>query len=238
MKYVFIRSAVFGVALGLISTSVSAVELVQNGGFETGNFQPTGSPTYDTISSTGPQDLASWTVVKNSANQDTSLVWGRNATDINVHSGVGFIDLTGVGDTVPHGAFSQTISTIIGQQYVFSVYTALDTGVAFRAFANDLELLLSGPFGTWNYAADGAVWRPVTSTFTATNTSTTIKLQGNDGFAFMIGLDDLSVTGPTVGPTVGAVPEPSTWAMMILGFAGVGFMAYRRRKQGVSFRAI
>ena len=25
------------------------------------------------------------------------------------------------------------------------------------------------------------------------------------------------------------VPEPSTWAMMILGFAGVGFLAYRRR---------
>ena len=28
---------------------------------------------------------------------------------------------------------------------------------------------------------------------------------------------------------VSAVPEPSTWAMMILGFAGVGFMAYRRK---------
>jgi hypothetical protein len=28
-----------------------------------------------------------------------------------------------------------------------------------------------------------------------------------------------------------AVPEPSTWAMMILGFAGVGFMAYRRKSQ-------
>jgi hypothetical protein len=27
-----------------------------------------------------------------------------------------------------------------------------------------------------------------------------------------------------------AVPEPSTWAMMILGFAGVGFMAYRRSR--------
>jgi hypothetical protein len=26
-----------------------------------------------------------------------------------------------------------------------------------------------------------------------------------------------------------AVPEPSTWAMMILGFAGVGYMTYRRR---------
>jgi len=29
---------------------------------------------------------------------------------------------------------------------------------------------------------------------------------------------------------VATVPEPSTWVMMILGFAGIGFMAYRRRK--------
>jgi hypothetical protein len=29
--------------------------------------------------------------------------------------------------------------------------------------------------------------------------------------------------------SVSAVPEPSTWAMMILGFFGVGFMAYRRK---------
>jgi hypothetical protein len=28
-----------------------------------------------------------------------------------------------------------------------------------------------------------------------------------------------------------AVPEPSTWAMMMLGFAGVGFMAYRRKSK-------
>jgi hypothetical protein len=27
------------------------------------------------------------------------------------------------------------------------------------------------------------------------------------------------------------VPEPSTWAMMLLGFAGVGFLAYRRRSK-------
>ena len=30
-----------------------------------------------------------------------------------------------------------------------------------------------------------------------------------------------------------AVPEPSTWAMMILGFFGVGFMAYRRNNRPV-----
>jgi hypothetical protein len=31
---------------------------------------------------------------------------------------------------------------------------------------------------------------------------------------------------------VAAVPEPSTWAMMMLGFFGVGFVAYRRKNQG------
>ena len=33
--------------------------------------------------------------------------------------------------------------------------------------------------------------------------------------------------------SVSAVPEPSTWAMLILGFAGVGFMAYRRRSSAM-----
>ena len=33
------------------------------------------------------------------------------------------------------------------------------------------------------------------------------------------------------GSITAAVPEPSTWAMMILGFSGVGFMAYRRRNK-------
>jgi hypothetical protein len=29
------------------------------------------------------------------------------------------------------------------------------------------------------------------------------------------------------------VPEPSTWAIMIVGFAGIGFMAYRRRNRAM-----
>ena len=33
-----------------------------------------------------------------------------------------------------------------------------------------------------------------------------------------------------------AIPEASTWAMMLLGFAGVGFLSYRNRSRRFSFR--
>jgi hypothetical protein len=42
---------------------------------------------------------------------------------------------------------------------------------------------------------------------------------------------DIRARVTTVAP---ALPEPSTWAMMILGFAGVGFMAYRWRNQSAA----
>jgi hypothetical protein len=36
--------------------------------------------------------------------------------------------------------------------------------------------------------------------------------------------------------SVNSLPEPSTWAMKILGFGGLGFMAYRRRQSGAALR--
>jgi len=91
------------------------------------------------------------------------------------------------------------------------------------------------------------------STFTPTifnisGTNYTVKLVGfenvvGDGFLASSGTQlhvregltataDLfaEVTSDTSG-TIGAVPEPSTWAMMLLGFCGVGFVAHRRRRQ-------
>lgn len=37
----------------------------------------------------------------------------------------------------------------------------------------------------------------------------------------------------TMDPLVAGVPEPSTWAMMILGFVGIGAITYRRRKSAM-----
>jgi hypothetical protein len=59
--------------------------------------------------------------------------------------------------------------------------------------------------------------------------------EGNGSLQFNGTFTSISWTNPVAenwyGFTVGvaAVPEPSTWAMMILGFLGVGFMAYRRK---------
>lgn len=56
----------------------------------------------------------------------------------------------------------------------------------------------------------------VFSSFTITDVSG--KNFGIDGISF--GINGVS-----------AVPEPSTWAMMILGFAGIGFVVYRRKSK-------
>jgi hypothetical protein len=37
--------------------------------------------------------------------------------------------------------------------------------------------------------------------------------------------------------TNGAVPEPSTWAMMLIGFAGLGYASYRARRKGAALQA-
>jgi hypothetical protein len=47
---------------------------------------------------------------------------------------------------------------------------------------------------------------------------------------------DLRLNADSFSPNfvTGAVPEPSTWAMMLLGFAGIGFLAYRRKSTPIS----
>jgi hypothetical protein len=45
------------------------------------------------------------------------------------------------------------------------------------------------------------------------------------------GAGNFTGTMTPITTEVGAVPEPSTWAMMILGFAGICFMSYRRKSK-------
>jgi hypothetical protein len=50
-------------------------------------------------------------------------------------------------------------------------------------------------------------------------------------YASQSGYGDANLSVLTSPSFTADVPEPSTWAMMLLGFAGIGFMAYRRKSK-------
>jgi hypothetical protein len=52
---------------------------------------------------------------------------------------------------------------------------------------------------------------------------------GLNGFVYLAGPGDPSLTNVYAGISDN-VPEPATWALMLLGFAGLGFAAYRRQR--------
>jgi hypothetical protein len=84
-------------------------------------------------------------------------------------------------------------------------------------------------------------------TFTVANTLPNLQTQFI-GFISTDPFDAITLTVPddaswvisdftTAQALSSAVPEPSTWAMMLIGFAGVGFMAYRRKNKPASMAA-
>jgi hypothetical protein len=102
------------------------------------------------------------------------------------------------------------------------------------------------PFGSFDYAIDctgcghgfgGGNAGPLAFVLTPTTgalTLASLEFDTYNGNQIFFGSDLVVDTrsdntgnaGATLTP---AVPEPTTWAMMLLGFAGIGFMAYRRR---------
>ena len=126
-------------------------------------------------------------------------------------------------ETVPD-KFSS--STLIGDQVLFNNVSGIFGGVAGLA---------SISFGTY-LAADLNIGGTALG-FTQLSGSGPDLFTGNPGDPIFT-LGSFNLANPFLGQndvltisTVAAVPEPSTWAMMVLGFAGVGFMAYRRKGQ-------
>jgi hypothetical protein len=90
------------------------------------------------------------------------------------------------------------------------------------AFTDNLGVVKGSPF-----ACDGSVRTCDGSVrILIPAGATELSLGANDDiFADNSGGWEVTITGVT-----GAVPEPTTWAMMLLGFAGLGLAGYRFRK--------
>jgi hypothetical protein len=197
------------VCLATISAFLSSearANLILNGGFETG-------------------DLSDWTQSGNTGfTCSTASACGGYTTGITPHSGSFFAALGPVGS---NGFLAQTFTDTLGQALTISFYLAnsfaADSNLGDNFAASfDSQALLS----VTNIPAQGYTLYSYTVTGTGHDTLTIGGFRNDGGF---FGLDDVSVA-----PIVAAVPEPSTWAMMILGFFGVGFMAYRRKQNGAA----
>jgi hypothetical protein len=132
--------------------------------------------------------------------------------------------------------------------YVFSVTN--DLGGAnkiyqFEAFLGGVVIDLSAPTG-FDVDESGTVW-------TDDDYNSAIA-PGGTGYFYTLGYNDFIIPsiywsvsvegGPNGEATVfysgvalANVPESSTWAMMLLGFAGLGFAGYRAARKGVSLAA-
>jgi hypothetical protein len=114
------------------------------------------------------------------------------------------------------GGITQNVTTVSGQQYtiLFSLLTD-DSTISFSAqFGGTTLLSLTTPGASGGFT-------DYSFTGTATGTSTALSFLFRDDLGFTL-LDSISVVER-------AVPEPSSWALMLLGFGAIGFAMRRHR---------
>lgn len=196
-----------------LQSAHAVVNLLTNGSFETG-INPGG---YTTLNGGDSASISGWTVGSHSVDYIGSY-WQAG-------QGNRSIDLNGDG----LGAIAQQFfATIVGQTYNISFMLAgnPDGGPVNKT----VDVIVNGgvpqsfSFNTTGYSAVNMGWSTESFNFVAGINLSSIAFQSTT-----------TTNGPYYGPAIdnviaSAVPEASTWAMMLLGFAGIGFMTLRRRR--------
>ena len=205
-------------AVVLLFNSHSArANLVSNGSFESGAIDP---GIFTTLTAPDSSSITGWSVTGGSVDY-IGTYW--TAAD-----GGRSLDMDGISQGT---VAQQSLATVSGQTYLVSFNlagnpdngpTVKTIGVTIGGSAQQIFT-----FDTTGKSHSNMGWITESFLYTATGTSVitfeslTQGPVGNEGFAaFGPTLDNVSVT---------AVPEASTWAMMMLGFLGIGFMASRRK---------
>ena len=193
-----------------IAAPAYATELVVNGGFE------------DTSSF-----FAGWDYVSPQTTLSQASNPGNPAI---VHGGIYAADSSaepGFSDSL-----FQTLKTVKNQTYDYSFWLSGDTSDVNAPSDFYVQFGLAG-FREIKYTP--TTYTHFTGSFVADDTSTELYIEAYNSLGFYL-LDDVSVTSRTGGGCVsriacdggGGVPEPAAWAMMLLGFGGIGAMLRRR----------
>jgi len=161
---------------------------------------------------------------------------------------IGFVDGFTVGSTDLNVQF---VSSVSGTFFGFGAagYVHLNLNTTNLSVLNDRQLFVYDGSPAQSATYDVTLLAGQTYLFDWSMEADAISAKSQSGGYFPSAETDLSHTGTlyidvltpgghlnflsghdySSSPGVSTVPETSTWAMMILGFAGVGFMAYRRK---------
>lgn len=209
-----LRYAIAALAIGLIP-AVASAQIVTNGGFE----QPTvGNPCCTT---SPPDPLPGWTATPN-VNVVNGTFNGTNTPGPNLASeGTQYLDLVGQGGM---GSISQLLTLTPGQLYNLTFAFSNNGFSPNESTSASASFSIDGLTGsvTHNTATPTNLdWQIFSGSFTATGTNTLSFINTAGGPNEGILLDAISVT---------PLPEPATWAMMLLGFGAIGLATGRRRQ--------
>jgi choice-of-anchor C domain-containing protein len=226
MAKMHLSKGLFGfIASMLLAGTVSAnAAIVVDGNFNDplygGSFQ-----TFTSGAQFGGPSGDAWTVISGSVSVDLiGSYWAPPTV------GGGSVDLDGNSP----GGISQTINAADGS-YLLSFYLSGNPDGQ-QPQTKTVQVTVGGSTQTFTYelqptnTKSNMAYVLETLAFTLTGGQTTLTFQSLD--------PSNSPYGPVIGGVaIAAVPEPATWAMIILGFFGIGFLSYRRRG-GLSFRLV
>lgn len=156
-------------------------------------------------------------------------------------------NVTFTGNTamnITSGAGYAQISDAAGGTFLTQIVS--DPFENFSAYQFSIQLLQAGSItveyqlagsSVWSLATFGDINNPFLQNAN-TNRDYQITATANESLSALRltstgNIDQFKQNSINLIPAVAAVPEPSTWMMMMLGFAGVGF-SMRRKKQSVS----
>jgi hypothetical protein len=238
--------AALAAGLALASSASAATNLVVNGGFEAngGNGQLAyntsvtgwsvpalnnsyvflfGPGTADTTGANGQYgNVSLWGPGNGSANGLTGSPDGGFflASDPAFHNGAISQVVTGL---TAGAVYNVTFNWAAAQQFGFNGITTEGWQVSFGSGPSQSTVPLDA---TPNHGF--VPWKSTTFQFVADGASDTLSF-----LALGSTVDTLPPFALLDGVSVTAVPEPATWALMILGFGGMGAMIRNRRRKAV-----
>ena len=212
-----------GVCLFSTAASASITVFTDRTAFETA----TGAITVEDFTSQPHIPITSG--ILNSSTNEAGIVPGTILPGVTYSTPVGTGDFFNI-DT--GGGFDGGfLDTITGPRGLTITFDAAQNGFGFdtNSLMGDFTVVING-VDVENFSAvssDTPTFFGFESSARNILTATIAGTNGVDSGTFGFAIDNFTYNG-----TLGSIPEPSTYAMLLLGFVGLGFAGYRKARGG------